>query len=190
MNLLREYIRGILTESTVHPKIMSMIDKAESLNILVYVRGDRVFFMQNDEKKVGGISWSQDIDFRGPCFGAQVVDQSRAEYGLGPLVYDVAIEATGGLTPDRTSVSGEARAVWRYYHDQRDDVRKDQLDDLSNYLTDDPEDNCDQLAASKDGGHNSEAGRWNWEESPLSKVYKKSGTPVIDELQARGMLRE
>ena len=32
MKLLREYIRELLTESTIDPKIMRMIDKAEKLN--------------------------------------------------------------------------------------------------------------------------------------------------------------
>ena len=184
MKLLREYIRELLKES-VDPKIMSMIDKAESLNILVYVRGDRVFFMLDDRKKVGGISCEQD-EWEGPCLGAQIVDSSFVEHGLGPLAYDIAIEASGGLTPDRADVSQEAQAVWDTYMTSRPDVQTVQLDNDRNELTPRGEDNCSQTMSMR----RQKISGVPWPESSLSKVYKKVGTPVIDELRARGILRE
>lgn len=185
MNLLREYIRKLLRESAVHPKIMSMIDKAESLNVSVYVRSNSVFFIQGERTKVGGIWWAQDIH-DGPCLGAQIVGESFVDHDLGPLAYDVAIEASGGLTPDRADVSQEARAVWDKYMTMRPDVQAFQLDNDHNELTPGNEDNCSQTMAMR----RQKASGTPWAESSLSKMYKKSGTPVIDELRSRGMLKE
>ena len=91
------------------------------------------------------------------------------------------------MISDRASVSREARAVWDYYMNNRPDVIKQQLVDLHNTLTPEDEDNCDQYVAIKDaqGMHMPK----NWKDDALSKLYKKSGTPVMDELRKRGMLR-
>jgi hypothetical protein len=120
----------------------------------------------------------------GKCGGAGgVVQSSTAKTGMGPLAYDVAIEETGGLglISDRATVSSSARAVWDYYLKNRPDVEAVQLDDQYNSLTPEDADNCDQMVADDGWG--------SWIESPLSKLYKKSGTPVMDELRKRGMLR-
>ena len=103
---------------------------------------------------------------------------------MGPLAYDVAIEAQEGmgLISDRASVSPDALAVWNYYMNSRPDVEVVQLDDQYNTLTPEDEDNCDQTMADS-------YGLGDWESSSLSKLYKKTGTPVMDELRNRGMLR-
>ena len=49
----------------------------------------------------------------------------EAESGYGPLLYDIAMEMVyllddGGLMPDRTMVSPDARGVWRRYYDRSD----------------------------------------------------------------------
>ena len=68
----------------------------------------------------GGIAWEvQDVD---------------AERGYGPLLYDIAMEMVhilddAGIMPSMTSVSREARAVWKKYHDVRNDVTKTRLND-------------------------------------------------------------
>ena len=121
----------------------------------------------------------------GPCLDASSVTNARATTGFGPLAYDVAIEVTGGLTPDRTTVSDEARDVWDYYNTVRHDVKKEQLDDLENKLTPEEQDNCEQLSASEDSAVGSPG---NWDESVLSKKYSKQGSPVYDELRSRDML--
>ena len=209
MNLLREYIRETLLAESVDPKIMSMIDKAEFDNLTVVVksrnatfqvrlvRPDRVGMQAGwregkgpDAVRVMGsvtaIETSEDFD--GPCLQSWQVGGSRVDLGYGPLLYDVAIELTGGLTSDRTSVSGEAEAVWDYYSKNRSDVGVVQLDIPDDYFEDqltpdDPNDDCSQVPAYDRYGS-------NWHKSGLSKLIKKGGTPVIDELRARDMLVE
>ena len=187
MNLLREYIRELLTESAVDPKIMRMIDKAEdygfnvdimSNSVIVYASGD----IDNPRAK---INFERDTSF-GPCMGGSYVTYAKATGGFGPLAYDVAIEVTGGLMSDRTEVSADAAIVWDYYVNNRPDVKVDQLDILEDYeeeqLTpDDKSDDCEQVPAHF--RHKSD-----WHKSSLSKKISKRGTPVIDELRKRGML--
>ena len=197
MSLLREYIRELLTES-VDPKIMSMIDKLEKSDGYVEILPDRVVVWEpteNDPRRwVAMIAYETTAGFKiGRCGRAgSVVQSANAKTGMGPLAYDVAIEETGGLglISDRTTVSSAARSVWDYYLNNRPDVEAVQLDDLFNSLTPENEDNCDQEVAG--GGHSMHGGDTDfgsdWIKSPLSKLYKKSGTPVMDELRKRGML--
>ncbi len=128
----------------------------------------------------------------GPCADAVMIGSSSAQDGLGPLMYDVVIEHSGGLISDRYSVSKDARSVWDRYMNGRPDVEAVQLDDLRNTLTDEDGDNCDQevaggVAKSLDGHEPTD----EWTRSPLSKMYRKKGggTPVMDELRKRGMLK-
>tara|TARA_A200000159_G_scaffold89565_1_gene82967 strand:+ start:135 stop:704 length:570 start_codon:yes stop_codon:yes gene_type:complete len=189
MRLLREYIRQLLTESAIHPKIMSMIDRLENEEGgKVRINRYQVLVRDYQGKTLAQVSFDPTDGMYGNCSGASIVSFSEAEGGYGPLAYDIAIEATGGLAPDRTEVSGEAEAVWSRYESYRDDVKVDQLDIPEDYgepqLTpDDPSDDCEQVVAYdmyQDG----------WAVSPLSKKYSKSGTPVIDELRKRGMIKE
>ena len=190
MNLLREYIRELLTES-VNPKIMSMIDELEKNGGYAEVFPDRVILFQPTENTprrwVAMVAYDTVVGARagGRCGGAEsVVQSATAKTGLGPLAYDIAIELTGGLgmISDRASVSSDALAVWDYYMNNRPDVEVVQLDDQYNSLTPEDEDNCDQTMADS-------YGLGDWESSSLSKLYKKSGTPVMDELRKRGMLK-
>ena len=209
MNLLREYIRETLLAESVDPKIMSMIDRAEFDNLTVEVmrRGAlrRVRLVRPERKgiqagwregkgpdairvmgSVTAIETSEDYD--GPCLQSWQISGSRVDLGYGPLLYDVAIELTGGLTSDRTSVSGEAEAVWDYYSKNRSDVEVVQLDITDDYFLpqltpDNPNDDCSQVPAY-------DRYKEDWHKSGLSKLIKKGGTPVIDELRARDMLVE
>ena len=195
MNLLREYIRELLTES-VDPKIMSMIDELEKNGGYAEVLPDRVLLYQptenNPQRWVAMVTYETTAGARagGKCGGAGgVVQSSTAKTGMGPLAYDVAIEAQEGmgLISDRSVVSSEARAVWDYYMNNRPDVEVVQLDDQYNTLTPEDEDNCSQQVAISDEQGNRMPK--NWKDDALSKLYKKSGTPVMDELRKRGMLR-
>lgn len=187
--LLREYIRELLIES-VDGKIMSMIDRAEEAGYKVRLfsaaNGGSVYLLppegwDSPASALGAVDWHRPRDY-GPCMQAMNVTNSKASGGFGPLLYDVAIEASGGLMADRYTVSGEAADVWWNYMNRRSDVIQQQLDNNENQLTPDDGDNCDQNVSIGD------AGRADWPESPLSKVYSKAGTPVIDELINRGML--
>ena len=190
--LLREWVRTLLTES-VNPKIMSMIDELEKNGGYVEIlNGDRVVLFQPTENTPR--RWVAMVAFEtprgahaGPCARADAIVQSAtAKTGLGPLAYDIAIELTGGLglMPDRESVSKDAAAVWDQYYNNRPDVESVQTDDHHNSLTPEDDDNCEQRSAMQN------AGSYHFERSPLSKKYfKKSGTPVMDELRKRGMLK-
>jgi hypothetical protein len=194
MSLLREYIKEILSESKIHPKIMSMIDKLESLefnnNIEIYIEGSgsttgHVLIVDTTYgARVAEVEWEPNAGRYGGCGGAAVVEGSIADHGLGPLAYEVAIEVTGGLIADRRSVSDEAIAVWDYYMKNRPDIEIVQLDNLENQLTDTDTDNCDQEVAKWDLATRDK----QWVPSSLSKMYRKSGTPVLDELKNRGLV--
>tara|TARA_B100000530_G_C15864087_1_gene450562 strand:- start:300 stop:890 length:591 start_codon:yes stop_codon:yes gene_type:complete len=196
MNLLREYIRELLAES-INGKIMSMIDKAEEAGYRIRLfnagNGGSVTLTDSaqtavNKSGIGRVEWVTPGSDHGPCSLAKNVAHSAAPSGFGPLLYDIAIEASGGLMADRFEVSGEAEAVWNKYMTSRGDVQADQLDILDDYyepqLTpDDPSDDCSQVAA-----HDMLKDKWHT--SPLTKKYSKTGTPVIDELRKRGMLDE
>ena len=141
----------------------------------------------------------------GPClsdtFGEPwviVTVESEAGTGWGPLLYDIAIEYAsingGGLMSDRDTVSAAAISVWDKY-DARGDVSKHQLDithdlalsnDFERAVTQitplDPSDDCVQTRALEAGGAE------GWMNSPLSRLYRKSGTPAMDALKAAGLL--
>ena len=200
MNLLREYIRELLTES-IDPKMMELIDRLEEKGWKIKLMKDRVILFNpaglgDPDVRVnqGTVGWStpDEYDFKGlqgygPCLGANIIDTAYAAGGLGPVLYDVAIEASGdkGLASDRFSVSPDATNVWDYYMNNRPDVQIIQMDDRKNSLTPDDGDNCDQKVSTLDVGTKIKHG---WVDSSLSKVYKKAGTPVIDELERRGLL--
>ena len=59
------------------------------------------------------------------------VKSSKAREGVGPLLYDVALEIAGdsGLKPDNLEISQEASAVWKHYDTQRPDVESEMLAD-------------------------------------------------------------
>ena len=192
MKLLREYIRELLTES-IDPKIMSMIDRAEEAGFKAYVKdgyaaiydptvdvSDRNPGYVGHAHRVAGGSWNHIStgEFGFPCSGARPVSISGSkDFGMGPLAYDLAIEASGGLMSDRVEVSREAFNVWKHYQTRRPDVIVTQLDNEKNRLTPEEEDNCPH------------PGRFSIM-SPLTKMYSKAGTPVMDELRRRGMLEE
>lgn len=128
----------------------------------------------------------------GTCLGAMVVGSSEAKKGWGPLLYDVAIEYSskiaGGLIADRNMVSEEAYDVWEYYHDNRDDVEKKQLDDPKNTLTPSQEDNCSQDVAVDASEMYFDDPDITWQDTPLSKIYIKKDMTMINKLDMLGKL--
>lgn len=124
-----------------------------------------------------------------PCRGAfEVVWSKSIHSGLGPLLYDVAMEAAtllgGGLMSDRNEVSPEARRVWQTYKSSRGDVEGLRLDSPENEKTPEvEEDNCDVFLAKKDSPED-----W-WEaRHPLAQVYRIPGAPTIKRLKELGRL--
>tara|TARA_R100000152_G_C6765943_1_gene190813 strand:- start:606 stop:1199 length:594 start_codon:yes stop_codon:yes gene_type:complete len=122
----------------------------------------------------------------GECAGAWVIGVTSAKGGWGPMLYDVAIEMAskkhmggGGVTPDRNTVSSDARAIWDYYLNNRNDVISKQLDDKENPQTPDKSDDCNQTSARASE---------DWRDSSLSKVYVKTDGAMMKKLHSLGRL--
>lgn len=128
----------------------------------------------------------------GNCLDAMVIGSSEAVKGWGPLLYDVAIEYSsmiaGGLIADRNMVSEEAYDVWEYYHDNRDDVEKIQLDDPNNTLTTTDKDNCSQDVSIHAASEYFDDPDITWKDTPLSKIYIKKQPEMINKLDSLGKL--
>ena len=129
-------------------------------------------------KWAGTVSSGEEDD----CEPAWVIDGSEvAINGLGPLMYDLMIDVIHPrpLASDRAEVSPDARRVWDYYLNIRDDIDVAEL----------PED-CEQSSA-KIWADEVAGDEDEWPESSLSKAYRRppsEGTPLLDELQALGMI--
>ena len=194
MNLLREYIRELLTEAAKGPA-----DLPEGVFVEIIEQGDHAKFRYaykepwSDNpfasKSPGGKVAIMTPDH--PCGGAWEVALSDATSGWGPMLYDVAMEwATqngGGLVSDRSAVSPAARGVWDYYLSNRGDVQSVQLDDLRNTITPEEEDNCEQHASTVGRSSAGMPKVVNFQESPLSKRYTKPPT-TMNALEAAGKL--
>jgi len=207
MNLLREYVRMLLTEAAKSPADLPQ-NVTVVIQTAVWAGTGGVQIHYGDPEGKYTIDYPEGSVYivptgredTGPCSGAWKVSRAEADKGWGPMLYDVAMEwATlnaGGLIADRDAVSPEARRVWDYYLSGRSDVTAHQLDDLKNTLTPEDEDNCAQRVAGFDvtrpaGGKYSprEKTRVEWVNSPLSKRYTKEPT-VINTLRAAGRLIE
>jgi len=195
MNLLREYIRELLTEGAKN------LDDLEAEDFYIYISkwdgGFAIELGDEDSPSVtGNINVFKD-DRQGPCGGAFMVGSSDATHGWGPLIYDLAMELAtelgGGLMADRGEVSGEARAVWDYYLANRGDVTGIQMDDPMDTLTPEEADNCDQdVAGGWRQGFNNDIESPpdpDWMESPLSKRWTKPPT-TLNTLRAGDRLIE
>ena len=193
MSLLREYIRMLLTEVAKGPD--DLIALPGTTITIVKTPGGHIEFSYNSSDKGGPGPWghisivkAEDKD-HGPCGDAYMISGVMADKGWGPLLYDIAMEyATlngGGLVPDRMNVSADARKVWGYYLRNRSEVVIDQLDDMRNTLTPNPEDNCEQFAAHFDSG-NSTNYETHFKDSPISKRYSASPALVIPILKKAG----
>jgi len=116
------------------------------------------------------------------CEPAWTIDGADVRInGLGPLMYDLMIDVIHPhpLASDRAEVTPAARRVWDYYLNIRDDI--DVVE-----LPDDCEQSSAKIWADEVAGDEDE-----WSESPLSKAFMRpagEGTPLLDELQAMGMI--
>lgn len=219
MNLLRKYIRGLLSEAAYGIQDMSdnvyiAIEKFHPRAVRIYYSdadgaqyearqfGHRVQNIVKLDEPEGKIL-IVDLQDRehGPCAGAWKVSSANAKKGWGPLLYDVAIEYAslnaGGLVADRDVVSPNARRVWDYYLSGRSDVTSHQLDNLQGKLTPEiEEDDCDQHVATFDVRRPTgqkygarEKTFVDWVKSPLSKRYTKEPS-TMTALRAAGRLIE
>jgi hypothetical protein len=139
----------------------------------------------------------------GSCLQAWESVRSNVLGGMGPLLYEVAIEWVSqkrvGLYADRGSVSADAKKVWEKYlqrSEEEGDISTKQLDltlnqaketGLEQHTPDDKKDDCpvyvpklSKLPFIKKFNH-----PWKkkkWKEDPLNKVYYKPTSEVMDAL--------
>ena len=77
---------------------------------------------------------------KGATYHSKMIGFSAAEKGWGPLLYDIAMTNEILLTPDRKTVSDSAKNIWKYYYNNRPDIKKLKIDDFRNPKTPDPND--------------------------------------------------
>mgnify|MGYP005637034745 FL=1 len=197
---------------TLHPKIESLIQRFLSTpGLYIEISGNRIIEikMYDNRKKsrwfsdifeVGSIKIKKYDSFKKPCHGAYAItgySSMNPDYNLGPLLYDIAIELTGnaGLMADRTSVSDDAFSMWHKYLHLRDDVKWKQLDSKTEKWTKNVNDDCDLGVSFRQYNKSTSYAKydakaykkWSREtyEDPLSKVFYKESTPVMNKLKDR-----
>ena len=164
MNLLREYIRELLTERS-GMRVAEDLPDGIVVTVEDFGKTAEIYYDSTSEPGSTDIYPFGRITINAPwpegdCDGAWNVTRADADSGWGPMLYDIAIEwATqnaNGLMADRSSVEQEAENVWNFYLKNRKDVTAHQVGD----------ENCDQDIVGDD-----------LENSPLSKRYTKD--PVL-----------
>lgn len=178
-NLTYKSSKSKLTAAAISPENLPPGSSVQVVKTSFGKGGWRISVFSPEGEKTAHISISKPLGV-GPCLGAYEVDNSWSEVrGLGPLVYDIALELAGssGLMADRREVSEDARRVWSYYLHRRSDVKSVQLDNLRIPTNEDPEDDCLQSSSGM-----------VWQESPTSRVYYKPSIKVLPELRRLGLL--
>jgi hypothetical protein len=211
----RKFINENYVDPRIQKQLDALIDGGYAIRIDL-MRSDTTRFkivpQESPDKSQSGlgriiIGRSEQGD--GKCLDAWSIYSSQAKEnkGLGPLLYEIALEWAsqngGGLMADRSAVSDEALAVWDKYYRTRPEIKAKQLDvdlnrtdphydseeeygnievaDLQQLTPDEPEDDCEQTSAVDDRGD-------YWDKSPLSKVYFKDNTEIMDTLEREGRL--
>jgi hypothetical protein len=202
MKNLRKLISEILKEQTslkeaAYTPENFPPDVVINVNSMPYDEGFSIepiiVFSDGKTKNAGQLTFFPvEVPRFGPCHDAFEVKGSSSKIkGLGPLLYDIAIDISshlgGGLMSDRDTVSPDAKRVWSFIEKNRSDIIKKQLDNLDNELTQKDIDNCDSFVAEKDVGEDGPDRHWS--ESPLSKVAYRPGMPVIKKLIEIGKIR-
>ena len=194
MKLILENWKKYLKEG-IHPKIQNQINiLLEEPELIVWIRHQddymEIRYHGSDDIK-GDVEASKaegsgsHAHGGGLCHSGFVIQNTEATSGMGPLLYEVAIEYAsqvgGGLISDRRTVSSDARAVWDKYA-KRLDIGKKQLDtndsDMTQLTPDDPKDDCTVHGEDQ-----------SWVKDPLNKVYYKKTQEVITALKKAGRLR-
>lgn len=119
---------------------------------------------------------------------------SAREDGLGPLLYDIAMEASAilgaSLTSDRDQVSAPAGRVWDYYATRRSDVVMGILDDEFNTLTPSiPDDNCDQTMSKQVAYRKGDEDKWHEESLSRAFTVEPGNYPNIRAFRSAGRLK-
>lgn len=189
---LRRIIReALLTEAAITPEdaerrgITFKVDIfGGNIEITVIRGGDDTDVV--GQLHAGKIEESRSIDQK----GVWAINKSTTLInGLGPLMYDLMIDLIhpASLVSDRLLVSKDAKRVWDYYMNNRNDIEALQLDNLEDELTPGvKDDNYDQNSAENWAFTD----RQPWYDSSLSKAYRRQGggTPTLDALKGLGII--
>ncbi len=212
---LRRVIRNLILSESTSPGRKSGARTINDLSpdAVVTVEGDFQIYIEdvlsedlrrelgistnNRHYRIGSLVQLGTISLSYDCMNSYEVINVEAFDGWGPLLYDLAMEVTvekGGLGiyPSRYSVQREAFSVWKYYYENRKDVKWKQMDDRLNTLTPDSADNCAQPWGDKDRPYDTaydgpDSEDWQSEGAVLSKVYYKD-IELLPELRRRGIL--
>ena len=213
MKLLRETITRLILESQACDNLNEVLQDAidrmveHQLEIVhnMYANKLRIAIENKASGKTVGILKANkaDPEWDGPCYGGYIVEWTKVEpalrgYGLGALLYDVALELVGnrGLIADRNSVSTHAIRNWKYFK-KSSDYDKKPLDDLDGHYTPDNKlDDCSSGSYFEHGGslfaNSSVVPAKYFRKHPLNQVIVKKDTsrPTITCLQDLQLVRE
>lgn len=183
MRITEAGLRRVIREELLRETRVTPDNLPEDVSFKLRVSSGRSFIHVHAHRRglnIGTVTAGRVKNETSPCRDAYEVVGSVSDLkGLGPLLYDIAMEAAsefgGGLMSDRMSVSDDAQRVWRKYQNSRPDVERLQLDSQENELTPTHTDNCDVRISKSfvDDG---------WPDFPLSGVYRKPGMETIRRL--------
>ena len=162
--LLHNFISILLSESAktvadAQSENLALYVGARShSNLLVLYNPDKILKSLRFYKKTGSLDFVQEpitgmmclndtFDNKHcPAWNAYEVTVVAAQKGWGPLLFDIAMTEFETLMIDRSGqVSVEARNLWRYYLDSRNDVEKLRLDDYYHPRTKNTKDDTRKL---------------------------------------------
>ena len=115
------------------------------------------------------------------------VNPTFQKTGIGAVLYDVAIEVAtelgGYLACDRSTVSDDAKPMWRYYN-VSNDYEAFQMDTKKgDYTPKDKSDDCKQTVFRRDGGismfDDPSTYKKEFMDSPFTKAYRKKRITTI-----------
>ena len=212
-NLLTEWRKYVLTEG-----MKTAANLPQGSGIAMISRGTNPMFVYTYDGKPlynyphprfnpgvpEGAPWGEVLigklkpNSQGDCSDAYGIDHSETASGWGPLLYDVAMEWASkngtGLTSDRGSVSKDAYNVWNYYLRNRPDVESVPLDirnsGYEKITPDDESDDCEQAISVSWARKTDSDPDPGWSAQPTAYLYRVSGTPTMDALEASGQLLE
>ena len=189
---LRRIIReALLAEAAMTPETAE--ERGITFKVDITLRNIEIVVVEVDDDTAvvgqlyaGKIEESRSLDQKGVW---AIYKSNSSISGLGPLMYDLMIDLIhpAALVSDRLMVSKDAKRVWDYYMNNRDDVEALQLDNLEDELTPGfKDDNYDQNSAENWAFTD----RQEWYDSSLSKAYRREGggTPTLDALEGLGII--
>ena len=212
-SLLTEWRKFVLTEGMKTaanlPQGSAIAIRSRGTNpMFVYTYGGKPLYDKPNPRFNPGVPegapWGEVLigklkpNSQGDCSDAYGIDHSDTASGWGPLLYDVAMEWASkngsGLTSDRGSVSSDAYNVWNYYLRNRPDVESVQLDirnrGYEKITPDDESDDCEQAISVSWARKTDTDPDPGWSAQPTAYLYRVSGTPTMDALEASGQLLE